>query len=47
MTIHKDIRLEDWIEIKANGRTYLLAVKSLFDSWRTLNELEEQLNEAK
>ena len=31
--IRKDIKVKDWIEIRYNGRTYFVAVKSLITAW--------------
>lgn len=44
MTIKKDINVEDWIEIKYNGRVCLVAMDSLLKAWmreRTLNSLRQ------
>jgi hypothetical protein len=35
--IHKDLRVNDWVEIKYQGRTLLVALSSLLNAYKEKN----------
>ena len=39
MKIHKDLKPEDWIEIRYKGKTYLVSVRALLDLYNVNKSL--------
>ena len=33
MKLRRDIKVEDWIEVRYNGQLYTVAVKSMLSAW--------------